>query len=181
MQDPNTLFGRLGNRLFQMAYIYAKFRDGEVPDIYLQDYTYFDKYREDIRKIFSSGINATDYVAVHIRRTDYCNNPFYIDLWETDYYEKAIAEFPGERFMIFSDDIDWCKENFIGKEFTFNEDIADYEAMNSMASCKGIIGANSSFAFWSAYLSNAEKIIMPKQWFTDGVQRVNYPPEWLRI
>lgn len=181
MQDPNSLFGRLGNKLFQISYIYAKFRDGEIPDIYVQNYEYFDKYRDEIRKIYSSGINSIDYVAIHVRRGDYVNNPFYVDLWETEYYEKAMVEFPNERFMIFSDDIEWCKDNFIGKEYTFNEDEVDYEAMNVMASCKGIIMANSSFSWWAAYLSNAEKVIAPKAWYSDEIERTFCLPEWKRI
>ncbi len=181
MQKITDFSGRLGNQLFQFSYIYAQFRDGYIPDIYVQDYTYFDKYKEEIKKIFGSGINSIDYIAVHIRRGDYVNNPFYVDLWETNYYEKAMAEFPNERFMIFSDDIEWCKNNFIGKEYTFNDDEVDYEAMNTMASCKGIICANSSFSWWSAYLSNAKKIIIPDQWFNDGIERVISPPNWKKL
>lgn len=181
MQKITDITGRMANQMFQFCYIYAKFRDGEVPDIYVQSYRHFDKYRDELRKIFGSGINSIDYVAVHVRRGDYINNPFYVDLWETEYYEKAMAEFPNERFMIFSDDIEWCKENFIGKEYTFNEDAMDYEAMNTMASCKAIICANSSFSWMASYIGNAEKIIIPKQWFSDGIERVISPPEWKKI
>lgn len=170
----------MANQMFQFAYLYSKFREGEIPDIYVQDYTYFDKYKDKIRKVFGSGINSIDYVAIHVRRGDYCNNPFYVDLWQTDYYEQAIAQFPNERFMIFSDDIDWCKENFIGREYTFNEDTVDYEVMNTMASCKGIIMANSSFSWWAAYLSNAQ-VIAPKAWYSDGIIRTFCLPEWKQI
>lgn len=183
MQNPDTLFGRLGNRLFQMSYIYAQFRDELIPDIYLQDYMYFDHYRPEIKRLFGSGINQIDYIAIHVRRGDYVNNPFYVDLWQTDYYEKAIAEFPNERFMIFSDDIEWCKENFIGKEYTFNEDDVDYEALNTMASCKGIICANSSFSWWAAYLSNCGKVVAPSvdNWYNSKEELTKCPSEWVRI
>lgn len=183
MQNPDSLFGRLGNRLFQMSYIYAKFREGAIPDIYVQDYLYFDKYGSELKKIFGNGINQIDYVALHVRRGDYVNNPFYIDLWQTDYYEKAIQEFSDERFMIFSDDIEWCRENFIGKEYTFNEEKTDYEAMNTMASCKGIIMANSSFSWWAAYLSNCGKVIAPRieHWYTNGEELTKCPPDWIRL
>ena len=52
MIHPDKLFGRLGNRMFQMAYIYSKMLDGEIPDIYVQDYTLFNKHRVKIAQLF---------------------------------------------------------------------------------------------------------------------------------
>lgn len=163
--------------MFQGAYIYAQMKRGEIEDIYVQDPAYFDEFRDEIRALYGQGIGYTnDKVAIHVRRGDYVNNQFYVDLWETNYYERALAEFPDERFLIFSDDIEWCKENFIGDEYEFNEE-SEVEAMNSMASCKGIIMANSSFSWWGAYLSNV-KVIAPKEWYSDGILRTKLLPEW---
>lgn len=180
MINIDNIMGRLGNKMFIWSYIYTQFRDEMIPDIYVQDYQYFDHYRGEIKQLFGSGINKIDYIGIHVRRGDYINNPFYVDLWETEYYEKAMTEFSGERFMIFSDDIEWCKQNFIGKEYSFNEDVVDYEAMNTLASCKGIIMANSSFSWWAAYLSDAV-IIAPKAWYRDEVERTTCLPEWKRL
>ena len=36
------LSGRLGNQMFQFAYLYAQEREGNIPDIYLQDEKYFE-------------------------------------------------------------------------------------------------------------------------------------------
>ena len=152
MVQPHKLFGRLGNTMFQMAYIYAQMKRGVIPDIYVQDPQYFDEYRNDIRQLFGQGIGKLDMVAIHVRRGDYVKNPFYVDLMETDYYQKAMDMFQGEDFIVFSDDIEWCKQQSIFKdcEFVQGDEIED---MNKMASCKGIIMANSSYSFWCAYLS----------------------------
>lgn len=179
MDIASKKFGRLGNRLFQSAYIYSQFLDGVIPDIYLQDPKYFEKHEPQVKELFRQDIpKQNSRVAIHVRRGDYVNNPFYIDLTQTDYYEKALAEFPLKRFLIFSDDIDFCKEYFIGDEYDFNEE-CESNALLTMASCSGHIIANSSFSWWGAYLSPyTQKVISPEKWFTDGISRVGIPKSW---
>lgn len=179
MVNPNKIFGRLGNQMFQGAYLYAQVQRGEIPDIYVQNPEYFDEYREEIRQMYGQGIDHLDMVGIHVRRGDYVNNPFYVNLMETPYYEDAMAQFQGEDFMVFSDDIEWCKKQkiFEGCEFSYGNELED---MNLLASCKGIIMANSSFSWWSAYLSNA-KVIAPKAWYTDKVERTKLLDSWKRI
>lgn len=181
MVNPDHIFGRLGNRMFQGAYIYSQMREGKIPDFYVQDYTYFHKYRNDIREWFGDGISPVpqDFVAIHVRRGDYVNNNFYVDLTQTDYYEKAMAEFPNSKFVVFSDDIDFCKDYFEGDEYEFNQQ-TEVGAMNTMASARGIIMANSSFSWWAAYLSRA-KVVCPANWFTDELQRCSLLEEWIKI
>lgn len=175
------LTGRLGNQMFQFAYIFAHMKQGIVDDIYVQDPYYFDEFRNEIRQLYGDGIGKIDKVAIHVRRGDYVKNHFYVDLSKTDYYERAIAEFPGEKFLVFSDDIDFCKNYFIGDEYEFNDD-NEVEAMNKMASCKGVIMANSSFSFWGAYLSNGKVVAPSKElWYSDGIERTKCPDSWLRL
>lgn len=54
-----------------------------------------------------------------------------------------------------------------------------------MASCKGHIMANSSFSWWAAFLNPNEdkKIVAPKQYYADGIQRTVYPDDegWIII
>ena len=197
METPRKLFGGLGNRLFQMAYIFGKFWDGEIPDIYIQDFSYFEKYKEKIRQMYQQGIGKRkEFIALHIRRGDYVDNPFYIDLTKTDYYDKAIAEFPGEKFLVFYrdrqgtndyQDREWVNEWLTkkGVKFELWEGQNDVDDLNAMASCKGLVGANSSFSIWAGFLNINEdkKIIMPKQYYADGVERTKYPQDegWVII
>lgn len=180
MQKLSNIFGRLGNQMFQGAYIYAQMKRGEIPDIYVQDPKYFDEYRDDIRKLYGDGIIKSDYVAIHVRRGDYVNNPFYVDLMKTDYYQKSMAQFPDAKFLVFSDDPAFVGVHPLFKDCFKSVDNDEIRALNRMAGCKGIIMANSSFSWWASYLSDA-KVIAPKAWYTDGIERTRCPINWLRI
>lgn len=182
MLQPSKVFGRLGNSLFQYAYIYANMRRGKIPDVYVQNPAYFHEYREELKKLFqiTEWDNQTEDVAVHVRRGDYVNNPFYVDLHKDGYYKRAMALFPDKKFTIFTDDVDWCmkQEEFKNCAVDLSDEI---NALEHMASHKYIIIANSSFSWWGAYLSNAEKIVAPVKWYTDGQERTKCPSDWIRV
>lgn len=181
MIHPDKIFGRLGNRLFQMAFVIAWAKDNGT-DIYLQDPKYFDKHGEYIKQVFGDGIGYINKVAVHVRRGDYVGNSFYVDLSKTDYYQEAMAKFPGAEFLVFSDDIAWCKQQDVFKGCEFSEGWSELADLNRMASCAGHIIANSSFSWWGAYLApNTKKVIAPKAWHPDGVERTKCPDTWIRI
>lgn len=196
MNKTRQTIGGLGNLMFKNAYLWAQMREGNIPDIYLQSEKYFSKYEHEIRQLYGQGIGSVDMVSLHIRRGDYLKNNFYVDLWQTDYYKRAIEMFPGWKFLVFCRDRQanekdgadraWCEENLpllVGNrwELAWNEDETD--DLNMMASCKHNIMANSSFSWWASWLNpNPEKkIICPKQWFSDGVERTEIPPTWTRI
>lgn len=185
MIDPNILFGRLGNRLFQMAYIYAQMKEGNIKDIYVQNSAYFEKYEQEIKQWFGENNKSLPYVSIHVRRGDYCNNPFYVDLSQTDYYEKAMEFFPNKSFMVFSDDIAFCKDYFKGDKFFFSEHKTELEDLNLQSMCEHNIIANSSFSLWGAILNNNlnKKIIAPteKKYYSDSVVRTQYPNYFTQI
>lgn len=187
--------GRLGNQMFQFAYIYSQMKEGNLPDIFLQDSKYFEKYEKEIKEMFGQGIGYLDFVSIHIRRganpinpdePKYSDNPFYVNLSETDYYKKAIDMFPRDKFLIFSDDPDWCKEKFKDfSKFQVMEKGDEIEDFNLMSSCKHHIIANSSYSYWSAYLSPyLDKVVVApsaKNWYKDGIERTICPKLWRRI
>lgn len=188
MIDLRKNFGGLGNRLFQLAYLYKQARAGTVSDIYLQDPTFFEPYGEEVRAIFGQGIEKTDMVSLHVRRGDYINNPFYIDLNETDYYEEAIDQFPGAKFLVFcadrqegsndESDLAWCKQKFQGDKFEFYQGKSELEDFNAMAGCSGHIIANSSFSWWAAYVGGG-KTVAPGKWYADGRPGIPLPDSWI--
>lgn len=181
-----NIIGRLGNQMFQTAYLFAQMKLGEIPDIYVQGEKYFAEAKDEVRKLYSEhvfniGQGVQPCVAIHVRRGDYVNNPFYVDLFATGYYERAMAEFPDEQFVVFSDDIAWCKEQDVFKGCEFSEGKEEVEDLNAMARCKSVIMANSSFSWWGAWLGNHEKVIAPRAWFSDEVERVDLLDSWIKI
>jgi hypothetical protein len=199
MRKVRQEIGGLGNLLFKEAYIWSQFRDSEIPDIYVQSMKYWEKYREEIRNRFGNGIGKVDRIALHIRRGDYLKvSQFHRDLWETDYYKEAVKLFPGEKFLVFckdnqseqqdEDDRVWCMDNmpFLlpADRYEMYNHTTETDDLNAMASCKGIIGANSSFSWWAAFLGDTDKkVVMPRadRWFVDKKIRCELPSEWTTL
>lgn len=196
MINRRDLFGGFGNSLFQYAYLYSQYRRGEIPDLYVQDEKYFEPYKEEIKALYGANIEPLDMVSLHIRRGDYVGNGFYTDLTETNYYHKALDEFPEETFLVFcadrqpkSDDIsdcewvkNWLTTEFPDRKFQFFEGKDEVEDFNAQAGCKGHITANSSFSWWSAYVGGG-KTVTPKAetWFSDGQKRISIPETWIQL
>lgn len=183
--------------MFLKAYAIARCLDGQATDMYLQSTRYWGGYEKEIKQFFSDNIGLTEKVALHIRRGDYVKaDNFHVDLSKTDYYQNAIKHFPDQNFLVFCKDNqgkeqdikdrEWVSEflSFLPKdrwEFAPLE-TNETDDMNLMASCKHIIGANSSFSWWAAFLSphNGTKIF-PRKWFVDGVQRTELLDSWVSL
>lgn len=150
---------------------------------YFQSEKYFDNNREDVLaqislkdKYYKALINKYEEllknyttISIHIRRTDYLAlSDHYINL-NIDYYKAAIGKFKlkNTKFLIFSDDINWCKTRFIGDKFVYIENNLDIEDLFLMSLCNHNIIANSSFSWWGSYLNKFKdkKVIAPSKWF----------------
>lgn len=190
MQNPRKLFGGLGNRLFQMAYIYGQAFKKEIDDTYVQDPKHFAHCAEFIRELYSTDIKPIDMVSLHVRRGDYNSNGYYVNLAETTYYDDAIAQFPGEKFLVFcadrqdgSDDhadLEWCKERFQGPQFEFYQGKDEIDDFNAMAGCKAHIIANSSFSWMAAFIGGG-KTISPSKWYTDERPGITALDNWTAL
>ena len=107
-------------------------------------------------------------VSIHVRRGDYVANSGNHTVTGMEYYADAINKFFSKeayRFVVFSDDPEWCKEMFDGG---YVVDINDsYTEMCMMSMCDHHIIANSSFSWWGAWLNpNPNKIVTaPSLWF----------------
>ena len=142
------------------------------------------KFKEEIisksKNLFK---NAEDYISVHIRRGDYLNLQKYHPILDYGWYIKAMSYFPNSKFLIFSDDIEWCKKEF-GIDNLYSENTDKFVDMYTMTRCNGHIIANSSFSWWGAYLGG-KKTIAPKTWFGVEINYKNnmdiYPDKWIII
>lgn len=167
-------------------------------DGYWQSENYFIEISEEIKKelqpneIFLSKIEKFPYfdhkkVSIHIRRTDYLTSNGYHPVQPIEYYENALKLIKNfSHIYVFSDDIEWCKNNLEFENITFVESFDDVEDIWIMSFCDNNIIANSSFSWWGAWINkNIEKqVIAPKLWFGDSTkEKTNkiIPESWIQI
>ena len=149
-------------------------------------YKYSSNSHNSLRESFTFPVETkydpTDKISIHVRRNYSDTSKPYHKL-TIDYYLNAIDYFKGNQFLVFSDDIEWCKENFKGEEFTFVEGTDDIHDLYLMSLCKHNIIANSTFSWWGAFLNkNHDKIIVcPDKWFnnTESTIRDLFPLNWI--
>lgn len=140
-----------------------------------------------------SEINTFNSVGIHIRRGDYLNEPEFCNICDIDYYKKGIELILSDGlkhdFYIFSNDMDWCKENIAPLVFgndihyvTKNKGKQSCWDMFLMTYCKDLIIANSSFSWWGAFLNkNVNRVVVPDPWLNRDCEIDNYEKKWIRI
>jgi hypothetical protein len=183
-------------------------------NVYLDGWWQDERYFKDIRPLLLKEIelktkpnarNAkwlkqikdSSSVSLHIRRGDYVENKLtnkFHGVIDSAYYQKALdylVKTTGRKnfeLFVFSNDINWCKQNLRFKYTTTFVDgnNAGAEDMRLMKHCKHNIMANSSFSWWGAWLNqNPDKIVIaPKAWFKDkqaNSETSIVPPDWIRL
>lgn len=175
---------------------------------YWQSYKYLDPIKDKlleeitlknpIDQKFSdiiNKINQTNSVSVHIRRGDYVNDPKTKAIHCTfglEYYVKAFeiikTKVQNPFLFVFSDDIEWVKENLktdLPIFYVSDPNMPDFENFIIATYCKHHIIANSSFSFWIAWLNQKlnKIVIAPKKW--SNLYQKEYkgicPEDWIRI
>lgn len=163
---------------------------------HFQDDRYFKRHIDEVRYwlTFKDEPELNDYVAIHYRAGDYIDDPnAYHPRCSREYYQQAMAMFPGRKFMLFSDDPhEWLKmfgytdvivsqrrvETHCGILLVANNYIDDFKAMKS---CHSFVTANSSYSLMAATLANqpGKQIVCPKRWFGQqaGITFNGYPSE----
>lgn len=175
-----------------------------------QSELYFNEVNEQIRqdfKINSSLLSNVEYatslikncnaVSLHVRRGDLITSALYsssIGALTIDYYTKAITyirtKVENPIFFIFSDDIEWCKENINVIEQTYYMDNTTAGQnpivhLYLMQCCQHFIISNSTYAWWGAWLAENQnkQVVYPKQWYKDA----NFdnphlsPKNWIKL
>ena len=149
-----------------------------------EDFTFKEAILEPCKEMMSDLGYA---ISLHIRRTDYLQNPNHTAL-DLDYYQKALSHFDSNiPVIVFSDDVEWCKEQdiFSDDRFMISESGDHYIDLCLMSLCSHHIIANSSFSWWGAWLSKSNQVIAPSLWFGQGNQDKDtkdlIPDRWTKI
>lgn len=174
----------------------------EFRDKYLCGYWACEKYYADIEEqlrekikfplegknenlALSEQIGSVESVSVHIRRGDYLdaeNQAMFGDICTEEYYAGAIREmkqiYPDAHFYVFSDDTDYVREKYSGKEFSvvdINSGRDSFYDIWLMSRCRHNICANSTFSFWGARLNQNREKVMIRPWIHKNSQK--FEPE----
>lgn len=160
---------------------------------FFQTERYFEHCKDKILDLLNFTYTPLDYVSIHVRRGDYLEYPANFTTANEKYLRDAMEYFPNEKFLVFSDDIAWCRETFPkmypDKEFRFVDDGNEFTELSMMSSCKhNIIGA-SSFSWWGAWANPDlyRKVISPSKetWFGVNAQQLEttylIPSDWIQI
>jgi len=157
---------------------------------YFQSYKYWQDYGKDIRELLTPKRHQEriDATAIHVRRTDYLTHVGCYNILDMKYYEKAMDLANTPKYLVFSDDIRWCKEHFVGNNFEFSEGNSTVVDFSIMIKCKNYIIANSSYSWWAAWLNgdSDKKVFVPKVWFGPQLSPTHnikdlYPDDWTKI
>ena len=151
---------------FRQSEKYFKHIEKEIRE----DFTFNDEIVQDCNEIMSE---VGDAIFIHIRRGDYVATPNHHPVLPIEYYEEGLKRFdPDIPVLVFSDALDWVREQklFDGDRFLVAEGNVNYVDLCLMTLCSGHIIANSSFSWWGAWLSNSEKVIAPKNWFSGHLE-----------
>jgi hypothetical protein len=198
IQDPYNI------KLYRYPFEYASFvpqEDTFCIDGFFQSEKYFKNHRAAILDIFRPTkeieleieskfefVKSQKCTSLHVRRGDYLKFSNHHPQQDVEYYAKAIELIPEtELLVIFSDDIEWCKENIRYKNSIFIENQKDYIELFLMSKCQNNIISNSSFSWWGAWLNqNTNKIVVgPDRWFGPELSHLSardvIPEEWIKI
>jgi len=110
---------------------------------------------------------------------------------DIEYYLDAMAlvneRVSDPHYFIFSDDIEWARENIKESRTMFidwNTGPNSFVDMQLMSLCRHNIIANSSFSWWSAWLNRnpSKLVIAPGQWMPGMKDDGDVLPEtWIRV
>lgn len=182
--------------------------DKQYYDGYWQSWRYVDSVKDKVyhdlvplcpislqSQEFINRVSREESVFLGIRKGDYTSSRKarkHFGSFSNSYFlsaMKIISErVPNPVFYIFSNDIQWCKQNIDWKDYSVcyrnpQDQVSDFEELLIMSSCKHAIIINSTFHWWGAYLiKNPDKIVVcPNQWFFDNKPIDIIPPYWTQL
>lgn len=164
---------------------------GVILDGYFQSPKYFENSEQEIKKAFEIKDELVNEVkevlyankhylgytcSISVRRGDYVRLQHIHPLQPDEYWHNAqkIIEYGHaiDTYVVFSDDIEWCKQNKhlfnkTGKRVIFFSGRTQIDDFIGITLCKTNIITNSTFSWWGAWLNkNPDKwVVMPRLWF----------------
>ena len=173
------------NNNYMIGYFQSKEYFNKNIDIIRKELQVNEKLEGNNKKVYNELTNNNS-VCIHIRRGDYVGSFF--EVCTKDYYLKAVKEMnkkvKNAKYYVFSDDIDWVKNNIDLKNATYIDwKNNQYQDLKLMSGCKNFIMSNSSFSYFAQFLSLNDKkvVIAPNVWFKNGKKIDIYEDNWILV
>jgi len=199
--QPDVLLTEHGHQYQELPYLPEWKGSLIFLDGYWQSERYFAHCREEVIKAFGFPWEPKKgWCSIHVRRGDYLKYPDKHPVVTMEYIAKAIEYLQKNQyvygFMVFSDDIQWCK-TWMRVEFGYSGLIIKYinpsenpiTDLVKMSECEHNIISNSTYSWWAAWLNqNPNKVVISPSkdnWFGPG--NVNLctddiiPESWIQI
>jgi len=180
IEDGTDLFG----------YFQSERYFDHIADRIRRELTFRPEWRVRAEELVAPLRGTGPLVAVGVRRGDYLRFPDLHPVLPPDYTLRAMARFArngASSFLVFSDDVPWCRENLAGEGVAVMEEADPFVHMAAASLCDHFVIPNSTFAWWGAWLgANPEKkVIGPRRWFGPGYAHLNtrdlLPDRWETI
>lgn len=132
-------------------------------------------------------------VAIHLRRGDYAANKYTLGMLADDYFIKVLSIIElhekVDKIYIFSDTLESAQllkqkiSNFNCEVVIPPASVSPAESLLLISRCTFKIISNSTFSWWSAYLSKKpSSIFAPIPWYLNHVEpEALVPDEWRRV
>lgn len=176
---------------------------------FYQNERYFADCKDEVRRAFTFDLKQANEqsrlmaqaieqdahaVSLHVRRGDYLLPKHWANsgsVCSLSYYRRAVEEMkrrdPKAHFYVFSDGMDWVRENidlpadtlFV----THNQGTDSWQDMMLMTHCRHNIVCNSTFSWWGAWLNTHEGkiVICPDHWSVTEQASHFVPESWIQI
>ena len=195
-----NIWEKIIKKLPENKYHYKEKKYFEYKKIIKKKYLYLDGYFQNLNYIKNSRIkikyeknilneigdkikkcNENNSVAIHVRRGDYLNLQNLFCVMDKEYYIKSIEiienKIKNPHYFIFTDDVEWARENIINlKNAILISELTKeaFEDFYLMTMCSNFIIPNSTFSWWAAELNNnSEKIVVaPKKWYVNQKEEI---------
>src|SRR3972149_10686704 len=181
-------FLKLPDNIYLWCYMGNEKFFKSVKKIIQKEFTLKEENKKGIKDLLFK-LSKENSVSLHVRRGDVLTlkDAYILPL---EFYEKAIKlikkKVKKPKFYVFSDEIEWCKENFksFDANIVFVDDKEGYQVLKLMRSCKHNILAVSALSWWAGYLNpNPNKIIIAPRHFSlfksAKIESGVLPKEWI--
>lgn len=162
-----------------------------IESILKREFTPVHPCRKENERLYEV-IRTTNSVCLAVRRGDFMTDEnrkvFYV--CDVEYFMRAVdymqKHVENPVFVVFSNDIDWVKENIRIDGKVYYESGSDpvWETFRLMYSCKHFVISNSTLHWWAQWRSENENkiVVAPDRWYNaKGAEQRLMLPSFVRI